>query len=75
MKIWIVEGYGGEYEDAREWQIKAFFDRKRAEAYAERLRSGKLVDKVHREHGLDIGEVKYNVFPLPLGDKPKKGTS
>lgn len=72
MKIWIVEGYGGDYEDAREWQLKAFFDQTKAEAFAEKLRTGKLVDRDRLKYYQHITDAKYNVFPLTIGDKPKE---
>lgn len=37
MKVWIVEGSTGEYEDRQQWIVKAFASEERAEALQARL--------------------------------------
>lgn len=37
MKIYIVEGHTGEYEDAHNWIVRAFVDESKAEAFLNTL--------------------------------------
>ena len=37
MNIFIVNGQTGEYEDFRDWQVKAFALKRKANAYAKKL--------------------------------------
>lgn len=44
MKIWIVQGEAGEYEDHREWIVAAFLSEKKAQELREKAQ--KRADKI-----------------------------
>lgn len=56
MKVWIVEGSTGEYEDRQQWIVKAFASEEQAEALQARLNQARL-NNILKENQLHY----YNV--------------
>lgn len=49
MTIWIVFGIRGEYSDRTEWVVRAFLSQRRAEKYAQAVKSRSA--ELRREYG------------------------
>lgn len=56
MKIWIVEGCTGIYEDRRKWQIAAYFDWRKARSHC--IKAQKYCDQNRIKYDDDWDFVK-----------------
>lgn len=65
MKVWIVEGSTGEYEDRREWIVKAFVSKEHAMSLRTKLESVLKEEELHRENmGLNYDDIPDKLLQL-----------
>lgn len=65
MKVWIVEGSTGEYEDRCEWIVKGFVSKEHAMSLRTKLESVLKEEELHRENmGLNYDDIPDKLLQL-----------
>lgn len=64
--IYIVYGFSGQYEDAEQWNVKAFLDEKNAEIFCKKLNDFvKLKNKLNLQSPTGA---QYNITKVELSE-------
>lgn len=68
--IYIVYGFSGQYEDAEQWNVKAFLDEKNAEIFCKKLNDFLLKNKLNLQSPYEfLKNEQTDNFTHPLDNR------